>query len=166
MAPSISRDKIKRGIIGPPDQVLFAKSPDGKQDILKPIPSKIRLLRDDIFAPEVFSPAAAVLDDEALLREEQANVSVLNGSGAGGLAARTSEFLAGLGTNVIVAGDAGQAYTNTTIVDYTGNPYTVRYLAGLMKVRPGQIRLEYNPDSELDVVVYLGSDWANNNSLP
>jgi polyisoprenyl-teichoic acid--peptidoglycan teichoic acid transferase len=59
LAPSIQRDKIKRGVISPPDQVLFAKSPDGTQDILKPIPSKIRLLRDEIFAPEVFSPAAA-----------------------------------------------------------------------------------------------------------
>jgi hypothetical protein len=75
------------------------------------------------------------LDDEALLREEAGQHLRLNGSGAGGLAARTSEYLAEIGANVIVAGDAGQFYHNTTIVDYTGNPYTVSYLASLMNVQ-------------------------------
>jgi polyisoprenyl-teichoic acid--peptidoglycan teichoic acid transferase len=166
LAPGIPRESIKRGIIGPPEQVLFAKSPDGSQDILKPIPSKIRLLRDDIFAPEVFSPVAAALDAESLLREEQANISVLNGSGAGGLAARTAEYLTELGANVLVTGDAGQFYQNTTVVDYTGNPYTVRFLAELMNIQPAHIRFEFNPDSELDVVVFLGATWAGSNPMP
>jgi hypothetical protein len=52
------------------------------------------------------------------------------------------------------------------VVDYTGNPYTVKYLVDLMKIQPFQIRMEYSPQSEVDVAVYLGADWSNNNPLP
>jgi hypothetical protein len=46
LAKDIARENILMGKIAPPDQVLFAKSPDGTQDILKPIPDKIRETRD------------------------------------------------------------------------------------------------------------------------
>jgi polyisoprenyl-teichoic acid--peptidoglycan teichoic acid transferase len=166
LALQIPQENYKKGVIGPPNQVLFAKSPDGLLDILKPIPSQIRLLRDQIFAPEVFSEVIAEMDVEGRLKAEQANISVLNGSGEGGLAGRTSEFLGSAGANVILTGDAGQFYYNTTVVDYTGNPYTVSYLAKLMNILPGNIRLDYNAESELDLILYLGADWAANNPLP
>lgn len=166
LAPQIDRQQIKRGVIGPPDQVLFAKSPDGTMDILKPIPSKIRLLRDEIFAGDVFSPAMEKMELEELMQTESASISVLNGSGVGGLAGRTSEYLQAAGSSVIVTGDAGQLYSATTVIDYTGNPYTLRYLAQLMGIQPAQIKFEFRQDSELDVVVFLGSDWAANNPLP
>jgi LCP family protein required for cell wall assembly len=166
LAQQIPVENIKRGVISPPDQVILAKSPDGTKDILKPVTAKIRLLRDEIFTSGVISELAQNSDPETLLATEAANLSVLNGSGAGGLAARTQEYLNGLGANVVSVGDAGQLYTSTMVVDYTGNPYTVRYLVDLMNIQPIHIRMEYAPQSEVDVVVYLGADWNNSNPMP
>jgi hypothetical protein len=166
LAQQIQLENIKRGVISPPDQVILAKSPDGSMDILKPVTSNIRLLRDDIFTSGVVSELAQNSDPETLLAAEAANLSVLNGSGAGGLAARTQEYLTGLGANVVNVGDAGQFYTSTMVVDYTGNPYTVRYLVDLMDIQPIHIRMEYSPQSEVDVVVYLGANWSNSNPMP
>jgi photosystem II stability/assembly factor-like uncharacterized protein len=114
----------------------------------------------------VSSPLVEEMDDIDLFKEEKANISILNGSGMTGLASKTSDYLTGLGGNVIVTGDAGQFYNQTTIVDFTGNPYTVSYLASLMGVQTTFIRTEYRGESELDVVVYLGADWGQTNQLP
>jgi polyisoprenyl-teichoic acid--peptidoglycan teichoic acid transferase len=166
LAQQIPLENIKRGVISPPDQVILTKSPDGEKDILKPVTAKIRLLRDEIFTSGVVSELAQNSDPQTLLAAEAANLSVLNGSGTGGLAARTQEYLNGLGANVVNVGDAGEFYISTRVVDYTGNPYTVRYLVDLMNINPIQIRMEYSPQSEVDVVVYLGADWNNSNPMP
>ena len=50
MAQQIPLENIREGVIGPPDYVTLAKSPDGTQDILKPITNQIRVLRDEVFA--------------------------------------------------------------------------------------------------------------------
>jgi polyisoprenyl-teichoic acid--peptidoglycan teichoic acid transferase len=166
LAQQIPLENIKRGVISPPDQVILTKSPDGDMDVLKPVTANIRLLRDEIFTAGILSEMAKNSQPEELLAAEGANLSVLNGSGAGGLAAQTQEYLNSLGANVVNVGDAGQFYNSSMVVDYTGNPYTVKYLVDLMKIQPFQIRMEYSPQSEVDVAVYLGADWSNNNPLP
>jgi LCP family protein required for cell wall assembly len=166
LAQQIPLENIKRGVISPPDQVILTKSPDGQKDILKPVTANIRLLRDEIFTSGIVSDVAQNSDPQTLLAIEAASLSVLNGSGAGGLAARTQEYLNSLGAQVVSVGDAGQLYTSTMVVDYTGNPYTVAYLVDLMNIQPLQIRMEYSPQSEVDVVVYLGADWSNSNPMP
>jgi len=166
LAPSISKENIKRGVIAPPDQVIFAKSPDGSQDILKPISNKIRMLRDEIFGSGAIAPANTQKDPLELLKEEGASISILNGSGAPGLAGKTSDYLNSLGANVVSTGDAGQIFSETTIVDTTGNPYTLKYLVELMKIQPNRIQQKYDPNSQVDITITLGSDWANNNSMP
>ena len=45
-------------------------------------------------------------------------------------------------------------------VDHTGNPFTMRYLADLMKVSEGRLVLDYQPDQGTGVEIYLGDDWA------
>jgi hypothetical protein len=35
-----------------------------------------------------------------------------------------------------------------------------------MKITPYNISQEYNPDSEVDVMVILGTDWASSNPMP
>jgi hypothetical protein len=91
---------------------------------------------------------------------------VLNGSGTPGLATRTADFLTAEGAQVSSTGDAPEAYNATTIISYTGNPYTLRYLVDLMNISPNRIYLRYDPASQIDMVLYLGYDWANSNSLP
>jgi polyisoprenyl-teichoic acid--peptidoglycan teichoic acid transferase len=166
LSPQIQLDTVKKGVIGPPEYVRFATSPDGTQDILRPVPNNIRLLRDEIFTTNEHSPALTGMNEIELLQSEMAAISVLNGSGRVGLAGRTAEYLQEQGANVIVTGDAEQFYHYTTVIDYTGNPYTIRYLEKLMNVQRNQIRIDYNPDSGMDVLIFLGADWAGNNPLP
>lgn len=165
-ASQIPEDKIKKGIISPPDQVSFAVSPDGEQQVLKPITDKIRLLRDEIFATGPVSPAAASLNQTELLQTEGAKVRVLNGSFTAGLAAKTSDYLSSQGITVTETGNAQVAPPTTEITFYNGKPYTVKFLVDLMKINPLRIFYVNDPASTADVEVTLGNDWAQSNSMP
>jgi LCP family protein required for cell wall assembly len=165
LAQQIPDENIKRGIIGP-EQVNFVKSPEG-DDVLKPLPQKIRLLRDELFTVDgPVSPAVADATPEDLMKAEGARVTILNGANTPGLATRTTDYLKPLGVNVVEAGDASEVSTYTTITDYTGNPKTVKYLVDLMKIPAQKIFLRYDPSSKSDVTIILGYDWANSNPMP
>jgi hypothetical protein len=165
LAQQVPEENIKRGVIGPPDQVLLVKSPEG-DDVLKPIADKIRGLRDSIFFES--GPASPVVNmpPAEVIAAENAKLRVLNGTATGGLAALSSDFLKSQGYNVVETGNADQLYTLTNLIDYTGNPYTLKYLAELMNVSSNQIYSRYDPASPVDVVVVLGNDWAANNPMP
>jgi LCP family protein required for cell wall assembly len=157
---------IVRGAIGT-EYVALAKSPDGTQDILKPLPDKIRLLRDEIFASSnLASPYLTNSNLAEPMHAEQARISILNGSFTEGLANLTQEYLNSQGAVVVSTGNANEALTSTRVIDITGNPYTLRYLVDLMKITPYNISMDYNPDSEVDVMVILGADWASSNPMP
>ncbi len=165
LVQQIPEEEIRRGAIGT-DHVTFGKSPDG-DDVLKPRPQQIRILRDEIFATAgLASPALAGADPQELMQSENARVSVMNGAGVPGLATRTSEYLASQGVNVVNTGDAPEQYGATTIISYTGNPYTIYYLVELMGISENKIYIRFDPASQVDVEVILGYDWANNNSMP
>jgi hypothetical protein len=165
LVQQIPEEDIKTGSIGT-DHVTFGKSPDG-DDVLKPRPEQIRILRDEFFANSGFaSPALAGADPQELMQTENAKVSVLNGAGVPGLATRTSDYLAGQGVNVVNTGDATDLYSATTITSYTGNPYAIKYLVELMGISENRIYIRFDPASQVDVEVILGYDWANNNSMP
>lgn len=168
LATSIPEESIRRGVIAPPEAVLLAKSPDGSQDILKPITDKIRELRDQIFGGNLaFQPtSAAGYSPAELVQAEAAKVAVYNAAGVEGLAGKTQEYLKSEGVNVTVTGNASQFPPSTRIIDYTGNPYTLRFLVNLMQISETQIIYSYNPVSEIDVEVILGPDWARNNPMP
>ena len=165
-AGQIPEDQIQQGIIGPPDQVSFAKSPDGTQDVLKPITEKIRELRDKIFATGPISPAAADQPLIDLAVAEGARIRVLNGSTTAGLASRTTDYLKSLGLNVTETGNAALAPAATEITFYNGKPYTVNFLVELMKISPYKIFYVNDPTSPVDVTVTLADDWAQSNPMP
>ncbi|MCD6401286.1 MAG: LCP family protein [Anaerolineales bacterium] len=167
LAQQIPEENIKHGIIGP-EQVAFGKSPDGL-DILKPLPDKIRILRDEIFTTSgPLSPLAK--DDKApedLMVSEGAKISVLNGTVTPGIAGRTSEYFKGLGADVVYVADAeNKPYPYTAIYDYTGNPYTVQYFVDLMNISRYRVFQRFAPESEIDVAIILGNDWVGNNPMP
>jgi LCP family protein required for cell wall assembly len=165
LVQQIPEEDIKRGTIGT-EHVTFGKSPDG-DDVLKPRPEQIRILRDEIFADSgMTSPALADVDPQELMRSESAKVSVLNGAGTPGLAARTADYLTSQGVNIVSTGDAPELYNATTIVSYTGNPYTLNYLVELMGISANRIYNRFDPSSPVDIELYLGYDWANTNSMP
>lgn len=159
LAAQIPEDKIKYAIIGP-DQVNFFKSPDGL-DALKPLPDQIRALRDDIFAESVpVSSASSSMSSIELMQAEGAKVSVLNGSTTNGMAASTMEFLKTQNVNVTATGNAESIYNATTIFDYTGKPYTIKFLMELMGINTTRIFSRYDPTSQVDLAIIVGTDWA------
>ena len=166
LAIDIPLNTVQRGAIAPPNAVSFAKSPDGTQDILIPVPDQIRLIRDQVFASSnMASPGLTSGDTCANMQAEGASIVVANGSYTEGLAQDTQVYLQSQGANV-VATQNSEYNTYTKIIDYTGNPYTVKYLVDLMKITPYSISLQYDPNSQVDVLVILGDDWAGSNPMP
>jgi LCP family protein required for cell wall assembly len=166
LALEIPLDTVQRGAIAPPNAVSFAKSPDGTQDILIPVPDQIRLIRDQVFASSnMASPGLTSGDARANMQAEGASIVVANGTYTEGLAQQTQAYLQSQGANVV--GTQNSEYnTYTQIIDYTGNPYTDKYIVDLMKISPYNISLQYDPNSPVDVLVILGDDWAGSNSMP
>jgi polyisoprenyl-teichoic acid--peptidoglycan teichoic acid transferase len=164
VAKDIPLGDIHMSAIAPPDQVLFAKSPDGTQDILKPIPDKIRETRDFVFGNVIQPMAEGDLVD--LMKSEAARIQVLNGTWVEGLATTTQQYLIAQGVNVAEVGNAGEQPQFCVVYDYSGNPYTVQYLVELMGIPPGNIRSSYNPASPVDVAVVLGASWVTNSPMP
>jgi hypothetical protein len=166
LAAQIPNENIKRAAIGA-DQIAFAQSPDGSQDVLKPLTEKIRELRDQIFTDTgPASPMAISMDPAELVKIESARVAVKNGSATSGLAARTTDYLKSLGINVVETGNADGYYTNTEVIFHTGKPYTVKYLVDLMKISAFRVRHFFDPASAADIVIVLGDDWALSNPMP
>ncbi len=166
LVKDIPVENIQRGVIdytmAAPAEVTY----NGQTlAIVRPLPDKIRVLRDTIFGGGAASPLASG-DATELMRQEGARVVFLNGTYTAGLAAATQEYFAAQGMNVVNVGNA--SYTaQTIIVDHTGNPYLVRYLMTVMNITSSsQLRIEFNPAAEADVEVILGNDWALNNPMP
>jgi LCP family protein required for cell wall assembly len=164
VAQQIPEENIRKGVIGV-DQVDFAYSYDG-QDILRPLPDEIRKLRDEIFTisgPLV--PLAPQADQQALVDQEYATVLVLNGTFTPGLASQTMEYLRASGLNTSDPGNANERYLVTTIIDYTGNPYTVEMIVELMSISPENVYHRYDVAGQADIVVIAGEDWADDNPM-
>jgi LCP family protein required for cell wall assembly len=165
LALQMEGKNIKRGIINY-EMVIQTKSPDGEA-ILKPIPDKIRTLRDELFATAGSKSRIAVPNPGSTLwKDEAAKVVIWDGSGVPGLADRTAVYLRGQGINVIQVGDAGSYAPGTKIEIFNGKPNTVSYLAQFMEVASANIWNTYDPSAGLDVRVTLGGDWAQKNKVP
>jgi LCP family protein required for cell wall assembly len=163
-AREIPRENIHMAVIGP-EYVTIGASPEGLS-ILKPIPDKIRLLRDEVLgAGGVVSPMAEgdLLD---LVAEENAQIHVLNGSGVAGLATRTTAWLEEQGFNALESGNAAAETTVSKITIQGSCPYALRWLVETFGMTAGAIQHDFVPDAEPDLILILGSDWATNNPIP
>jgi polyisoprenyl-teichoic acid--peptidoglycan teichoic acid transferase len=167
----VPEESIKRGAIGL-DHAEADFSWEGMY-ILRPLPTEVRMLRDEIFSASIAAvsalPAATPTsagDPDELRETENARISILNGTFTAGLAAETTSYLSSLGVNVTQTGNAQEPYELTTLVDYTGKIYTRNYLVDLMNIESTQVFSSYDPNSPVDIAIYLGKDWAANNPLP
>lgn len=163
-AQRVPEPGIQRGIIDK-DNVYFGFSPDGLS-ILIPIPDDIFLLRDRVFASAGSLGPGTPGDAAQRLAAEGSRLAVYNGSSATDLLDRTVNYLRGLGANITQASPASQPYGATVIIDHTGNPFTLRFLVDLMNIPANRIIVEFDPNSAVDIELFLGSDWASKNSLP
>jgi len=165
LALQLDTSKIKQGVINY-EMAIPATSPNGEK-ILKPIPDKIRVLRDELFANSGSgAPIAVPSANSTLVKDEAATIVIWDGSNQGGLGDRTSTFLQSQGINVLQVADAGGYSPATKIEVFNGKPYTVAFLAQTMNVASANIWNTFDPSAGVDIRITLGGDWATNNQLP
>lgn len=154
----IDRSSIQHFVIDN-QYVNYSTSPTGLS-ILRPIPDKIRELRDQVFYGATVSPETAAKTLQDNIQQENARVSIVNGSNIPGLETSTADYLGKQGLQITnVAAGAYQGYTSITI--YGAKPHTAKYLIDLMKIAPSQrITYSYDPAAAYDLVVTIGDDWA------
>jgi len=160
----VPREKIKRGVIDYSMVILDSVTLAGQNaSIFKPIPDKIRVLRDEIFsAAGPLSPMASG-DPVALMQEDAARVRVVNGTYTEGLPERTGNYLLAQGMQVVEAGGyTDHLYDRTTIVVYGPKLYTLRYLMTVFGVNAtNQILFAPDATSTVDIEVRVGADALN-----
>jgi LCP family protein required for cell wall assembly len=169
LARDIPLEGIEQGVIDYTMVALDSTTLGGQAaSILKPLPDKIRVLRDEIFTSGgALSPLAAQNDLTALMKADGARVRVLNGSFTPALEVNTGNFFIAQGMAVTEAGPADRAYDRTVVILYSGKLYTLKYLQSMFGIDPStQILIKPDPTSSVDVEVRLGNDWANSNPMP
>jgi len=160
----IPKENIKNTVISG-SYVTLEKSPEGL-DILRPVPDKIRLLRDEFFSSgAAVGPVSVAKDLIELVKMENAAVGIYNGSSVTGLAEKTADYLRSKGLNIVeVANSEYSIYSQVTLKG--SKPYTLKYLFDTMTISSNRVFNRYDPASEIDLVLILGDDWANNNPIP
>lgn len=164
LASRIDADNIKKGVFNPHTHVQYADvmTGDGNQAVLIPVYDQIRLLRDEIFATNgPANPAAVDENPTELMKIEASKVFVRNGTQTVGLAGKTSELLRADGMNIVGEENADSVFSQTTIYDYTGKPYTIKYLIQKFNLQNPVIKNRFDPNAQVDVEVILGVDWAS-----
>ncbi len=160
-AKSVARENIRNGTIGP-DQLQSIQRIDDL-DVLIPNLERVRALRDTIFTSAGSpGPVTPVANPAELAPKEGAKIEILNGSGVPGLAGATKDYLVRMGlpeANISV-GDAAGYYPSTTIIDFSGMPYTVRFLVELMRIAQGNNLSQVSLQQGVDVQLILGGDWS------
>lgn len=169
LARDIPIESIEQGVIDYSMVALDNTLLGGENaSVLKPLPDKIRELRDEIFTSGgPLSPLAANNDPVALMQVDGARVRLLNGSFSPALEVNTGNYLLAQGMAVTEVGPADRAYDRTVVVLYGPKLYTLKYLQTLFGLSSStQILIRPDPASTVDVEVRLGNDWANNNPIP
>jgi hypothetical protein len=169
LAKDIPVESIKHGVIDYTMVALDNTTLGGENaSVMKPLPDKIRELRDDVFTSGgAVSPLAAAGDPTALMQADGARVRLLNGSFSPGLETTTGNYLLTQGMQVIQVGSADRAYDQTVVILYSPKLYTLRYIQTLFKISSNtQIVIQPDPNAQVDVEVRLGNDWANSNPMP
>ena len=160
-AITVDSENIRMGVIGE-SQITYGNSPDNLS-ILIPQPDKIRTLRDEIFAIESpYKPMTEGGIDEKMVAE-QASVHLVDATANPDGFARTVENLKSLGMNVTATSSNDYALNNSSITDFSGNPYTSTYLVNLFGVNAQRIYFDYQPDNGIDVQLVIGMDWNSIN---
>jgi polyisoprenyl-teichoic acid--peptidoglycan teichoic acid transferase len=161
LAAQIDEKNIQRGVFDPHKDVQYASvmTRDGAASVLVPNPEQIRLLRDRVFGGSTLGPGAGgeLVD---LMNAENARVMVLNGTRKADQEKKAGDLLRSQGIDVTGEGSSKQAYSQTTFVDHSGKPYTIRYLIEVLKVPQSRIKVAFDPAASVDVEVMIGSDWT------
>lgn len=131
-------------------------TPDGSM-VLVPIRQHMREKRDYIFGLEPLETP----EQNAVTDEEEATLSVLNGTLTPGLAQSTAEFLTANGFDVANYANADrQDYSTSLIILNRDFPATADRLIEQMGLPRSSVVNGENPTAEYDVIIILGQDYA------
>jgi LCP family protein required for cell wall assembly len=130
--------------------------------VYKPIPDKLRILRDEIFTTGGPVSPMAQGDPIALMQADNTRLGVINGTYTTNLDQRTANYFHSLGLSVAGTGRAG-LYSQTTVYMCSPKLYTLRYLVARAVITTGS-QISFNTSQcqaypGIDVIVILGSDW-------
>jgi hypothetical protein len=135
--------------------------------IMKPMPDKIRVLRDELFTSTgPLSPLAVPLNSTDMnlivqaMRAEEARVRIVDGTFTPGLDQRAGVLFQSQGMFVTEVGPAPEVRSTTMVIVYGPKLYTVRYLQNTFGISSRQIRFAPDPNSTVDIEIQLGSDLA------
>jgi len=161
MARGISKDNIKNAVIDN-SMVTFGNAILGglNASVFKPIPDKIRILRDEIFTASGPTSPMAEGDPASLMQADEARIRVLNGTSIGPLDERTATYLSQQGLRVTELGNT-KASSRTTIILYSPKLYTLQFLRDLFEVTNTQIIIKPDPSQTVDIEIRLGKDWVS-----
>jgi len=161
----VPRDQIQHKVIDF-SYVNIGQGPAG-ESMLRPLPNRIRELRDELFTGSTFLDTLANEEDiQTILAEEGARVSVMNASWQADLGDKTVAYLRSQGVNVVEQGNVSPS-AFSTITFYGAKPYTIKFLTQLTNItNPALVAYAYNGGNPVDIVIILGDDFANNNTLP
>jgi len=162
LASQIGDEHIKTAVIDN-SMTVSTTTPNGAQ-VEIPIRDEIRAVVDEIFGDPAQEAKPNAEKDEGEERnkliEEGARIVVHNGSTVGNLAAQTGAFLKERGFQIVEFGNAERFdYQTTTIVDFTGKEYTIKYLAQLLNISQSNIQPFTGSYSEIDIRLIIGADF-------
>jgi len=117
LAQKVPEENITKDSISA-QEVVFGETDDG-QNVLVPLPEKIRTVRDEVFlvSTGTLGPMLPGTLQERMVAEG-AKIVILNGSQVDGLATQVQEQFQAWGANVVEVGNGEFTYPNR-IVDYT-----------------------------------------------
>jgi LCP family protein required for cell wall assembly len=161
MVNDIPKDDIRNAVIDH-SMLTFGNTILGGQNasVMKPIPDKIRLLRDQIFT--VSGPLSPMAEGQPsdLMLEDGARLRVLNGTSSPQLDARTRDYLVKRGMLVPEIGNT-KAQSRTMIVLYSPKLYSLRFLMETFRITKGsQILIKPDASQTVDIEIRLGPEWT------
>ena len=128
---------------------------------MKPIPDKIRILRDEIFTAGGPTGPMAQGQPISLMLADGARVRLLNGTSTPRLEMRTRNYLSQQGMRVTEVGETKPS-SQTTIVLYSPKLYALRFLLDIFDItRSAQILIKPDPSQTVDIEIRLGNDWVS-----
>jgi polyisoprenyl-teichoic acid--peptidoglycan teichoic acid transferase len=152
LGQSIPKENIRQESIGP-GEISYSRSADG-QSILVPVPFRIKQKVDQVISIPTTNP-----DLITRMQAEEARLYIINASGKEDLGELTASYLSSKGAIVIGKEIDGKIISQTSIIDFTGKPYTMQYLTRMMTLPFSAIEMDFVPDREEDILIILGTDW-------
>jgi LCP family protein required for cell wall assembly len=162
LTKDIPIESIQQGVIDNNMAVFAEVTLDGvPASVLRPIPDRIRVLRDEIFVTGGPLSPLAQGDPLSLMQADEARVRVINNTYAADLDRRTASFLAAQGMQVTEIGFPTGASNRTVLVVFSPKLYALRYLTEILGLDGNQIIIQSDPTTTVDIEIRLGEDWVS-----